>query len=97
MLKLNNILYIDTCGDKSKVVNPKIPYKVYQCNSLARMQDKNGSNTLHVVLEDITPSADNDTFDREKIVVELNQFVNTWNHYVEPKEEIKDEVGEVHD
>ena len=75
----------------------KIPYKVYQCNSLARMQDKNGSNTLHVVLEDITPSADNDTFDREKIVVELNQFVNTWNPYVEPKEEIKDEVGEVHD
>lgn len=36
-------------------------------------------------------------FDREKIVVELNQFVNTWNPYVEPKEEIKDEVGEVHD
>lgn len=71
--------------------------KVYQCNSLARMQDKNGSNTLHVVLEDITPSADNDTFNREKIVVELNQFVNTWNPYVEPKEEIKDEVGEVHD
>lgn len=47
--------------------------------------------------EDITPSADNDTFNREKIVVELNQFVNTWNPYVEPKEEIKDEVGEVHD
>lgn len=45
----------------------------------------------------ITPSADNDTFDREKIVVELNQFVNTWNPYVEPKEEIKDEVEEVHD
>lgn len=52
MLKLNNILYIETYGDKSKVVNPKIPYKVYQCNSLARMQDKNGGNTLHVVLED---------------------------------------------
>lgn len=97
MLKLNNILYIETYGDKSKVVNPKIPYKVYQCNSLARMQDKNGGNTLHVVLEDITPSADNDTFNREKTVVELNQFVNTWNPYVEPKEEIKDEVGEVHD
>lgn len=97
MLKLNNILYIETYGDKSKVVNPKIPYKVYQCNSLTRMQDKNDGNTLHVVLEDITPSADNDTFDREKIVVELNQFVNTWNPYVEPKEEIKDEVGEVHD
>lgn len=31
------------------------------------------------------------------MVVELNQFVNTWNPYVEPKEEIKDEVGEVHD
>lgn len=97
MLKLNNVLSIETYGDNSKVVNPKIPYKVYQCNSLARMQDKNGGNTLHVVLEDITPSADNDTFNREKIVVELNQFVNTWNHYVEPKEEIKDEVGEVHD
>lgn len=97
MLKLNNVLSIETYRDTSKVVNPKIPYKVYQCNSLARMQDKNGGNTLHVVLEDITPSADNDTFNREKIVVELNQFVNTWNPYVEPKEEIKDEVGEVHD
>lgn len=97
MLKLNSVLLLDTYGDKSKVVNPKIPYKVYQCNSLARMQDKNGSNSLHVVLEDITPSADNNTFDREKIVVELNQFVNTWNPYSEPKEEIKDEVGEVHD
>lgn len=97
MIKLNSVLLLDTYGDKSKVVNPKIPYRIYRCNSLARMQDKNGSNTLHVVLEDITPSADNNTFDREKIVVELNQFVNTWNHYVEPKEEIKDEVGEVHD
>ena len=97
MLKLNNVLSIETYGNNSKVVNPKIPYKVYQCNSLARMQDKNGGNTLHVVLEDITPSADNDTFNREKIVVELNQFVNTWNPYVEQKEEIKDEVGEVHD
>lgn len=97
MLKLNSVLLLDTYGDKSKVVNPKIPYKVYQCNSLARMQDKNGSNTLHVVLEDITPDADNDIYNREKVVVELNQFVNTWNHYVESKEEIKDEVGEVHD
>lgn len=85
MLKLNNILCIETYGDKSKVVNPKIPYKVYQCNSLARMQDKNGSNALHVILEDITPSTDNDTFNREKIVVELNQFINTWNPYAEPK------------
>ena len=97
MLKLNKVLSIETYGDSSKVVNPKIPYKVYQCDSLARMQDKNGGNTLHVVLEDITPSIDNDTFSREKIVVELNQFVNTWNPYVEPKEAIKDEVGEVHD
>ena len=97
MLKLYNVLSIETYGIKSKVVNPKIPYKVYQCNSLARMQDKNGSNTIHVVLEDITPNANNDAFDREKIVVELNQFVNTWDHYVEPKEKIKDEVGEVHD
>ena len=46
MLKLNNVLSIETYGDNSKVVNPKIPYKVYQCNSLARMQDKNGGNTL---------------------------------------------------
>lgn len=97
MLKIKGLLSIDTWNNCSKVVNPRNPNKVYQCNSLCRMQDKNGSNTLHVVLEDITPSADNDTFDREKIVVELNQFVNTWNHYVEPKEEIKDEVGEVHD
>lgn len=97
MLKLNNVLSIETYGNNSKVVNPKIPYKVYQCDSLTRMQDKNGSNTLHVILEDITPSADNNTFNREKIVVKLNQFVNTWNPYVEPKEEIKDEVGEVHD
>lgn len=97
MLKLNNVLSVETYGNNSKVVNPKIPYKVCQCDSLARMQDKNGSNILYVVLEDITPSADNDTFNREKIVVELNQFVNTWNPYVEPKEEIKDEVGEVHD
>lgn len=97
MLKLNNILSIESYGIKSKVVNPKIPYKVYQCNSLARMQDKNGSNTLHVILEDITPSSDNDAFYREKIVVELNQFVNTWDHYVEPKEEIKDEVEELLD
>lgn len=97
MLKLNNTLRLDTYGDNSKVVNPKIPYKIYQCNSLARMQDKNGGNTLHVVLEDITPSADTDIYSREKVVVELNQFMNTWNPYVEPKEEIKDEVGEVHD
>lgn len=94
MLKLNNILSIETYGNNSKVVNPKIPYKVYQCNSLARMQDKNGGNTLYVVLEDITPTPDNNIYNRERVVVELNQFVNTWNPYVEPKEEIKDEVGE---
>lgn len=94
MLKLNNTLRLDTYGDNSKVVNPKIPYKIYQYDSLARMQDKNGGNTLHVVLEDITPSADTDIYSREKVVVELNQFMNTWNPYVEPKEEIKDEVGE---
>lgn len=58
------------------------------------MQDKNGGNTLHVVLEDITPDANNDIYNPEKVVVELNQFMNTWNPYVEPKEEIKDEVGE---
>lgn len=94
MLKLNDILCIETYGDKSKVVNPKIPYRIYRCNSLARMQDKNGSNTIHVILEDITPGADNNTYNPEKVIVELNQFINTWNPYVEPKEEIKDEVGE---
>lgn len=94
MLKLNNVLSVETYGNNSKVVNPKIPYKVYQCNSLARMQDKNGGNTIYVVLEDITPAPDNDIYNRERVVVELNQFVNTWNPYVEPKEEIKDEVGE---
>ena len=87
MLKLNNVLSIETYGDNSKVVNPKTPYKVYQCNSLARMQGKNGGNTLHVVLEDITSTPDNDIYNREIVVVELNQFVNTWNPYVEPKEE----------
>lgn len=97
MLKLNNVLSVETYGNNSKVVNPKIPYKVYQCNSLARMQDKNGGNTLYIVLEDITPDANNDIYNPEKAVVELNQFMNTWNPYVEPKEEIKDEVGEVHD
>lgn len=51
-------------------------------------------NTLHIVLEDITPDANNDIYNPEKVVVELNQFMNTWNPYVEPKEEIKDEVGE---
>ena len=49
------------------------------------MQDKNGSNTIHVILEDITPGADNDVYNAEKVVVELNQFMNTWNPYVEPK------------
>lgn len=36
-------------------------------------------------------------YSEEQVIVELNQFINTWNPYVEPKEEIKDEVGEVHD
>ena len=94
MLKLNNILYIETYRDKSKVVNPKIPYRIYRCNSLARMQDKNGSNTLHVILEDITPGADNDAYNPEKVIVELNQFMNTWNPYVEPKEEEGHEIAE---
>lgn len=58
------------------------------------MQDKNGDNTIHVVLEDITPTLDNDIYNRERVIVELNQFVNTWNPCVEPKEEIKNEVGE---
>ena len=31
MLKLNNVLSVETYGDKSKVVNPKIPYKIYRC------------------------------------------------------------------
>lgn len=47
---------------------------------------KASGNTLHVVLEDITPDTNNDIYNREKVVVELNQFMNTWNPYVEPKE-----------
>lgn len=94
MLKLNNVLSIETYGNNSKVVNPKIPYKVYQCNSLARMQDKNGGNTLHVVLEDITPTPDNDIYNRERVVVELIQFMNTWNPYVEPEKEENNEIAE---
>lgn len=87
MLKIKGLLSIDTWNNCSKVVNPRNPNNVYQCNSLCRMQDKNGGNTLHVILEDITPDADNDIYNREKVVVELNQFMNTWNPYVEPKEE----------
>lgn len=91
MLKLNNVLSVETYGNNSKVVNPKIPYKVYQCNSLARMQDKNGGNTLHVILEEIS---EENVYDREKVVVELNQFMNTWNPYVEPEKEENNEIAE---
>ena len=63
---------------------------VYQCDSLCRMQDKNGGNTLHVILKETT---DNE-YDGEKTVVELNQFMNTWNHYVEPEKEENNEIAE---
>ena len=94
MLKIKGLLSIDSWNTTSKVVNPRNPNNVYQCNSLCRMQDKNGGNTLHVILEDITPDADNDIYNREKVVVELNQFMNTWNPYVEPKEEEGHEIAE---
>lgn len=84
MLKIKGLLSIDTWNNCSKVVNPRNPNKVYQCDSLCRTQDKNGGNTLHVILEEIS---EENVYDREKVVVELNQFMNTWNPYVEPKEE----------
>ena len=90
MLKINGLLSIDTWNNYSKVVNPRNPNKVYRCDSLCRMQDKNGGNTLHVILKEIT---DNE-YDGEKTVVELNQFVNTWNPYVEPEKEENNEIAE---
>lgn len=81
MLKIKDLLSIDNWN--VKVINPRNPNKIYQCDSLCRMQDKNGDNTLHVILREIT---DNE-YDGEKVVVELNQFMNAWNPYVEPKEE----------
>lgn len=40
MLKINGLLSIDTWNNCSKVVNPRNPNKIYQCDSLCRMQDK---------------------------------------------------------
>lgn len=91
MLKIKGLLYIDSWNTTSKVVNPRNPNKVYQCNSLCRMRDKNDSNTIHVILEEID---EENVYDREKVVVELNQFMNTWNPYVEPEKEENNEVGE---
>ena len=91
MLKIKGLLSIDSRNTTSKVVNPRNPNNVYQCNSLCRMQDKNGGNTLHVILEEIS---EENVYDREKVVVELNQFMNTWNPYVEPKEEEGHEIAE---
>ena len=54
------------------------------------MQDKNGGNTLHVILKETT---DNE-YDGEKTVVELNQFMNTWNPYVESEKEENNEIAE---
>lgn len=54
------------------------------------MQDKNGGNTLHVILRETT----NNKYDGEKTVVELNQFMNTWNPYVEPEKEENNEIAE---
>lgn len=42
MLKLNSTLSVETYGNNSKVVNPRNPNKIYQCDSLCGMQDKNG-------------------------------------------------------
>lgn len=83
MLKIKGLLSIDNWNITSKVINPRNPNKVYQCNSLCRMQDKNGGNTIHVILEEI---GEENVYDREKVVVELNQFMNNQNPYVEPKE-----------
>ena len=91
MLKIKGLLSIETWSNCSRVVNPRNPNNVYQCNSLCRMQDKNGGNTLHVILEEIS---EENVYDREKVVVELNQFMNTWNPYVEPKEEEGHEIAE---
>lgn len=90
-MKIKSLLSIDSWNTTSKVVNPRNPNNVYQCNSLRRMQDKNGGNTLHVILEEIS---EENVYDREKVVVELNQFMNTWNPYVEPKEEEGHEIAE---
>lgn len=46
---------------------------------------------LFVILEEI---GEENVYDREKVVVELNQFMNTWNPYVEPKEEENNEIAE---
>lgn len=51
---------------------------------------QNGGNTLHVILRETT---DNE-YDGEKTVVELNQFMNTWNPYVEPEKEENNEIAE---
>ena len=45
------------------------------------------------LLIQMAPDANNDIYNREKVVVELNQFMNTWNPYVEPKE-VNDEIRE---
>lgn len=37
MLKIKGLLSIDTWNNCSKVVNPRNPNKVYQCDSLCRM------------------------------------------------------------
>lgn len=90
MLKLNSTLSVATYGNNSKVVNPRNPNKIYQCDSLCGMQDKNGGNTLHVILREIT----DDEYSEEKTVVELNQFMNTWNPYVELEKEEDHEITE---
>lgn len=90
MLKIKDLLSIETWNTCSKVVDPRNPNKVYQCDSLCRMQDKNGGNALYVILRDITY----DKYGDEKTVVELNQFMNTWNPYVEPEKEEGHEVTE---
>lgn len=90
MLKIKGLLSIDNWNTYSRVVNPRNPNKIYQCDSLCRMQDKNGGNTLHIILREIT---DNE-YDGEKLVVELNQFMNTWNPYVEPEKEEGHEIAE---
>lgn len=37
MLKIKGLLSIDSWNTTSKVINPRNPNNVYQCNSLCRM------------------------------------------------------------
>lgn len=96
---------VTTIGEKTTVVNAHTRSGFDTVRHSSCVDPKNYSEELgkqyameEVVNDlwahqDITPDANNDVYNREKVVVELNQFMNTWNPYVEPKE-VNDEVGE---